>query len=84
MNTCKCGTTAQIECGCGGRYCSPCFMGHECAGSTFPADPELDKLGVGRDGQLHDDPYCGNIAPLGTYEARHGEPCGMCMERGAR
>lgn len=43
-------------------------------------------LGVGHDGNTHSDPYCAMIAPLGSYEAQHGEPCGMCitaaLERG--
>ena len=38
-------------------------------------------LGVGSDGDPHDDPYCAAIAPLGSHEARYGEFCNLCGNR---
>lgn len=38
-------------------------------------------VGLGADGLLHDDPACATLAPLGSFEARWGEPCSLCLDR---
>lgn len=47
--------------------------------SVFDDEP----LGLGADGDVHSDPYCATIAPLGSPEARHGEVCERCAQRQA-
>lgn len=46
--------------------------------SVFDDSPNV---GLGSDGQYHNDPYCAAIAPIGTPEARNGELCGYCEKR---
>ena len=46
--------------------------------SVFDDSPNV---GLGPDGQYHNDPYCAAIAPMGTPEAQHGEVCGYCEKR---
>ena len=46
--------------------------------SVFDDSPNV---GLGPDGQYHNDPYCAAIAPIGSPEARSGEVCGYCEKR---
>lgn len=46
--------------------------------SVFDDGPPI---GMGHDGKVHSDPYCAAIAPLFSYEERHGELCDKCQER---
>lgn len=65
--------------------CSPCANAEpfEAIAARLPAVFDDGVIGLGPDGLTHDDPYCGTIAPLGSYEARHGEPCSKCEARKA-